>query len=213
MEHILFNDRYPAMPWDAVDTVVFDIGNVLLDFHPSQVLRQVYGEDEAKRARMARVFASPYWVCLDRGTLDRAELARLTCGGDESLRAEILALLQRFPEYKHPVEPGLAILRACKARGKRVLALSNYGRESFEDVVHRFPFFALLDGYVVSAYEEMVKPEREIYARLVARYALDPTRTLFLDDNAANVEGALYAGLHAMLFDPDETPAFFGVEG
>lgn len=211
MNQRMFNDLYSAMPWDKIDTVVFDIGNVLLSYHPEQMLREAYPDDPAMQRRMLPIFGLPYWIMLDRGTANRAKFAQLASRGDEALRRDIEALLARLCAFKYPVPEGVAILRACKARGKRTLALSNYGAESYADISARHDYFGLLDGALISAHEGVLKPEREIYALLIERYHLDPARTLFLDDAPANVEGALFAGLQSLLFDPATTPAFFGL--
>ncbi|NCB05893.1 MAG: hypothetical protein EOM69_10295 [Clostridia bacterium] len=207
-----FDDPYASMPWDKVDTVVFDIGNVLVTFGPDEMLGAMYPDDEAMRARLKRaMFASPYWVMLDRGTILREEAARLMAGGDETFRRRIMEALGQFVTHKRAVQGGVRVLRRCKEQGKRVLLLSNYGTESYGEITKKFDFFSLLDGGIISAYEKMVKPEREIYALLLSRYGLDGSRTLFLDDMAMNVEAALNAGLQSICFDEKTTPAFFGV--
>ena len=69
--------RVTGMPWDEIDTVVFDVGNVLLSFNPEKTLEELFPEDAEKRQIMLdTVFRSPCWVMLDRGTLPRKEARR-----------------------------------------------------------------------------------------------------------------------------------------
>ena len=69
--------RVTGMPWDEIDTVVFDVGNVLLSFNPEKTLEELFPEDAEKRQIMLdTVFRSPCWVMLDRGTLSREEAVK-----------------------------------------------------------------------------------------------------------------------------------------
>ncbi len=206
-----FDDLYPSMAWEQIDTVVFDIGNVLLSFRPEELLADAFPDDAALRARLRLMFSSPYWIMLDRGTLDREEFCRRIAKGDAELGAAVDSMMARFASLKRPVDAGVRVLRECARRGKRLIALSNYGGRSYAEVKARFAFFGLLDGEVISAYEGLLKPGREIYELLTERYRLDPARTLFLDDTPANVEGALAAGLQSMVFVPESAPGYFGL--
>ena len=95
------------------------------------------------------------------------------------------------------------------AHGKRVFVLSNYQREAFDRVEREYPFFALFEGRVVSAREGMIKPNADIYECLTQRYGLDPARTLFIDDTAANIEAALHLGWQGFCLNaPGKLSAF-----
>ena len=64
---------------------------------------------------------------------------------------------------------------------------------------------------MISAREGLVKPDPAIYKTLTDRYGLDPARTLFIDDAAANIEGAIHAGWQGFWFNrPGKLSAFFG---
>ncbi len=208
----MLDDRYPRMPWDEIDNVVFDIGNVLVRFSMEEVARAVCPDDPALRAEMARrALRSPYWTAMDRGAMDAAEAARAMAGGSGALEKLILRLLAVYNEFKRPVEEGVRALTLCKARGKRLYLLSNYHADSYARVCERFPFFRSFDGGVISAHEGLLKPEPAIFQLLIARYALAPGRTLFIDDTAANIEAALHIGLQALWFArPGQLDVFFG---
>ena len=59
-------------------------------------------------------------------------------------------------------------------------------------------FLDLLDGGIVSYQVHALKPDREIYEILLARYDLVADQCLFFDDRADNVEGARKVGIHAI---------------
>ena len=73
-------------------------------------------------------------------------------------------------------------------------------RETFPLCVERFDFLRWFDGYVISGLEGVVKPDRKIFELLITRFDLVPSRTLFVDDSAVNVDAAIAAGLRAVQF-------------
>jgi 2-haloacid dehalogenase len=72
--------------------------------------------------------------------------------------------------------------------------------ETFPLVRDQYPIFKELEGRVVSGEEFMIKPEPEIYHCLMERYSLEPSESIFVDDNADNVVGARNVGMHAIQF-------------
>ena len=88
--------------------------------------------------------------------------------------------------------------RRCRRAGKRLYLLSNYPREGYRRMREKFAdeFGDLFDGGVISSACHFVKPEKEIYEKLIADCALTPERTLFIDDTLPNVEGAMKLGIN-----------------
>ncbi|MDR3052019.1 MAG: HAD family phosphatase [Oscillospiraceae bacterium] len=182
-----------------LDAIVFDLGNVLLDYHPLQTLRAHYPEAVAQRLHAA-MFQSPQWVEMDRGVLTQAEvLARILADApDIAPYGEAAMALQT--EMITPNAPALAWLPRLKSAGYRLYALSNFGAQSFARVQARYPVFGDFDGLVISGRELVVKPAPHIYRALLSRYGLTPARALFFDDIPANVQGALDVGMQARLY-------------
>ena len=82
----MIDTLYPSMPWDAIDAVVFDIGNVLVEMDEHQVLRAMFPDDEALRQSVLRhTLRSPYWHMLDGGELSMDECVEAMTEGDPSL--------------------------------------------------------------------------------------------------------------------------------
>ena len=68
----------------------------------------------------------------------------------------------------------------------------------------KYPFFKKAKGYVVSAYERLVKPQPEIYRLLLDRYGLKADECVFIDDYPVNIDGARAAGMNGIVFrDPE----------
>ena len=56
------------------------------------------------------------------------------------------------------------------------------------------------DGTVVSSHEGVAKPDPEIFLRLLARFDLDPARTVMIDDSDVNLKTAARVGMEPVRF-------------
>lgn len=207
----MIDDCYETMPWQLIDNVVFDVGNVLLSFDPQTILDELVPEAAALFPRlMSKVFKSPYWVMLDHGLVTCEEAAELMIGRDTELAPYIRRIMSGWVEMKHVLPEGLFALESCKAHGKKLYVLSNYGDLPFQHVDEKYDFFRLFDGKLISSRVKLMKPNRTIYDVLADTYALLPERTLFIDDAPANIEAALHAGWQGFCVNaPGKLQAFF----
>lgn len=188
-----------------IRNLIFDFGNVLVNVNPHAVLKQYFKEDkEAEECCLAFLASPEFTEACDRGLVPFDELIN-----DASARHPHFAAAFRFfrEHYPDEVTGEVAEMRQAlaefKARGFRLYGLSNWSREVYE-VMRRHEIFKLLDGQVISCEEHIVKPETEIYLRLCRRFGLVPSECLFTDDKAENVQGALAAGMNAVLFTTAE---------
>lgn len=200
---LMLHDRCSQMPWDAIDNVVFDVGNVLLAYQPETLLRRILPDNEADYPALRRfVFGSPYWHMMDHGTVSPEEAFMLMGAGHPSLRPLIQRIYENWNDLLDPIPEGIEALKACRAHGKRCYVLSNYADAPFEHSFQKHPdIFSNFDGVVVSAREHLLKPGHDIFRCLIDRYRLNPERTLFIDDSSANVEAAMACGLQAVHYD------------
>lgn len=197
-EGIRYDLTYETMPWHKVDTVVFDIGNILIRYAPDDFLAQLFpGDEQKQRDMLSRVYAGPYWPSFDRGTMEFEDAARRLTqefGGSE---ADYLHAMRGWIELKQPIDEGWRAARRCKRAGKRLYLLSNYPREGYIRMREKFAdLFSIFDGGVISYKVHQLKPEPEIYRTLITECSLEPERTLFIDDTLLNVEGAIKMGIH-----------------
>lgn len=208
----MIDTLYAAMPWEALDAVVFDIGNVLVGMDEHEVLADMFPDDPALRERVLRhTCRSPYWHMLDSGALDLESCVQAMAENDAAMEAPVRRFMTGWPEYRRVVEEGRDAVCACKRHGKKLYLLSNYPEEYYERNAREYSFFALFDGAVISSKVHMLKPRFEIYRYLTDTYALTPERTLFIDDNAANIEAALALGWQGFCLNaPGKLRAFIG---
>lgn len=195
-------DSAPATPTDAPRAVIFDLGGVVLDWRPLDLLRQFYaGEDAAVREQVrSAVFEHPDWLELDRGTLThRAAVPRFATRSGRS-EDEMARLLVAVRESLRPMPPTVALLEALAARGVPLYCLSNMHAEIADWLLRTWDFWPLFRGVVFSAHELRIKPEPEIFRILLGRHGLVAGRTAFVDDHPANVTAARQLGMHAIAF-------------
>ena len=211
MIRLALDDKYASMPWEEIDAVVFDIGNVLLRFVPQELLMNILPDrTDLHDLMLERVFRSPYWVMLDRGSVTVEEAVEAMSAGDAEVKPYVRKVLTGWYDLPR-MDEGISVLKLCKERGKKVYALSNYPAEGIAWIWERAEFFRLFDGRVISSSIGMVKPSRNIYDHLIGKFALDPERTVFIDDTPANVEGALDAGWQGICYNrAGKLTAFFG---
>ncbi len=201
-----------------IDAVVFDVGNVLIEFDPRNILAKLFPGDEAQGVRrdmMQLLFRDPIWLAMDRGTVTMETVAEQFAQRYPHLTDEMNLLLNRWTEQVQPISQSIELLKRLKERGYKVYALTNFAGKPFEQVKRRYDFFELFDGCVVSAEEYLLKPDLEIYRRLLERYGLTAEKVLFIDDSVANVEAAMYLGMQAHVFKNDTRPIeeMLGLDG
>ena len=198
-EGIRFDVAYETMPWDQVDAVIFDIGNVLIRFAPDDFLQQLFPDDEQMQQHMLKyVYHGQYWPCFDRGTVTYEEAAQRLAEEAGSTYENYMHALAGWIELKDPIEEGWRAARLCRRKGKKLYLLSNYPKAGYERLREKFAdyFGDLFDGGVISCYDHVVKPQKEIYQLLCDRYGISPQRAVFIDDTLGNIEGANKFGMH-----------------
>jgi 2-haloacid dehalogenase len=182
-----------------IDTVVFDLGGVLINWDPRVAFHGTLPDHEV----------DPFLTEIDFYTRNRGidagrPLAEVESEVDRLFphRAGVLAAYHRnFPQTLTGELPGTAdVLRELAAGGLRLLALTNWSAQTFPHARELFPVLGLFEGIVVSGEEQVIKPDRRIFEVLFERYDVEPSRAAYVDDMVANVAAAGELGLHAVQF-------------
>lgn len=185
------------------DTIVFDVGNVLLSFDPKKVASLL--PEEHREALYGVLFGPALrWAAFDLGVETNEAIAQSVAdaAGVPGGKEMVLNAFYGFFRTMEPL-PLYHMIPRLKSMGKRLYALTNYGEPAFSYACEAFPNLRLLDGMVVSAREKVCKPDNAIFALLVKRYGLNPGDALFIDDSPANVRGAQAAGFLAWHYTGD----------
>lgn len=182
-----------------MQNIIFDFGNVLVQWHPELVYTEYFG-DEAKAWWFLRHVVDNEW----RGRIDAGE-------NTAALTAELVG---RFPDYKEAVElfdkryfdmltgevPGMRELLKEIMQHYEVYGLTNWSMETFPTARERFGILQMIDRYVVSAAERLIKPDPRLFQVLLDRYGLTAEECTFIDDNPDNVAAARKMGMKGIVF-------------
>lgn len=183
-----------------IDTIVFDVGNVLVDWNYMDYLDQLGFSPETKDAVARAIFRNPVWGCLDAGTISTAEALASFIQTVPAFEKEIRTAFGGCEECIHLFPYSVGWVRSLKEKGYRTLILSNYSEFLFEKTKNKMEFLPLMDGALFSYRYKMVKPEPRIYRKLIELFRLVPEHTVFIDDLKANVDGAAAFGIHPVQF-------------
>jgi 2-haloacid dehalogenase len=187
-------------PTLAIDTVVFDIGNVLIRWDPELLYRKLIPDEAERRRFLAEVCSHDWNLEQDRGRSWEEAIAERT-----ALFPHHEALIGAYSERWHEMVPGevpgtVALLEALRGRGVPLYAITNFSVEKFAEAQARFPFLRGFRDVVVSGAERLLKPDPAIYRVLLDRNGLHAARCLFIDDSEKNVGGAEAVGMRAHHF-------------
>lgn len=183
----------------TASTVVFDIGNVLVDWQPHPVWLDDLGSRAAVDAFLKRVDFSARNLRCDAGETFAQVAAELSDPDD----ARLLALYpSRFHlTIKNPVPGTWELLDRLRDRGVPLHAITNWSAETWPVGVKAYPRLATVFGTtVVSGHEGLIKPDTKIYDLFLARAGLHAADCLFIDDRAENVAAAQSVGMDAIRF-------------
>ncbi len=184
-----------------IKNIIFDLGNVLFKFNPLEYLRGKFDNEVVIQKIQKEIFSSEEWIMLDRGGITEAEAISRICSRNEENAKFIKLTMDNWYEMLTPIEEVVEVLKELKVRGYNIYYLSNFHMLAFENITKRYDFLKVFDGGVVSYEEKLLKPEEEIYVRLVEKYNLNPEESVFIDDTAANVEAAKKLGFQGIHFN------------
>jgi 2-haloacid dehalogenase len=191
---------------DAADDVtrltaaVFDLGNVLIDWDPRHLYRQLFDDPGEMEMFLAEVTTAEWNGQQDAGR-PWDEAIELLVAEHPECRELIEVFHRRWPEMVAGEVPGTVnVLAELRDRGVRLVALSNWSAETFPVARKRFDFLAWFEGIVISGDVGVSKPDRRIFEHLIEQFGIEPATAVFIDDSSANVEAATGLGFRAILF-------------
>ncbi len=185
----------------SIDTIIFDLGGVLIDWNPRYVYRKIFKTEEETEWFLENVTTSEWNENQDAGYPLHKATEELVAKHPE-WEPEIKAYYGRWLEMLgDQIHETVEILQQLKKTGKyKLYALTNWSAETFPHALERFEFFKMFEGVVVSGEEKMRKPSAAFYKIIIDRYHLDPSKTIFIDDSMRNVKGAEAVGITGIHF-------------
>ncbi len=184
-----------------IKNVIFDYGNVLVDWNPAYLFLPVFNGDEEKCRFFTDNICNREWFTrMDRGEDMDTCVAELQAQYPEY--ADAIALFRdRWFDMCHGDIPGmLEIIQDLKQKGYGVFGLTNWPAATFAEARRRFKTIGSIDNYVVSSSVHLAKPEPAIYQLLLSKYNLKAQECVFIDDRADNVNAAMALGMSGIVY-------------
>ena len=184
----------------TIKAVVFDIGNVLIEWQPERFYDSVIGE-----ARRTDMFAS---VDL-HGMNDKVDMGHhftdtiyATAEDYPEWRDEIRMWHDRWIEMASPViDHSVRLMTALQSQGIPVFSLTNFGIQSYDHAALHYPFLRAFDRDFISGHMQVIKPADRIYQMLEEASGLSGADLIFTDDRKDNIAAAQARGWRTHLFE------------
>lgn len=189
----------------AYNTIIFDLGGVLIDWNPEYVFKEVIPDADRRRFFFDNICTHDWNIEQDAGRPLATATEMLVAEWPE-WEAEIRAYYGRWEEMLGgPIHDTVDLLRTLRDDKKyRLLALTNWSAETFPVALERYDFLGWFEGILVSGAEGTRKPFLDIYELILNRYNVDPAKAVFIDDSLKNVDGAEVAGIKGIHFQGAE---------
>lgn len=181
--------------------IVFDFGNVLIKWDVEAILKEYTDNTEDLKKLREIIFDTEEWLQMDEGILnaEQAEkifLDRAPAGLQGQVR-EIMCSWFEKVEFNREI---CDFIKKLKYEGYHVYGLSNTNFQFF-DHIKKSDIAGYFDGFIISAVEKMVKPDKNIFYRLFQKFSLNPAECFFIDDMEKNVAAARECGMNGFVFD------------
>lgn len=184
----------------SIKAVVFDIGNVLIEWQPERFYDSVIGE-----ARRREMFAAVDLHAMN----DKVDMGHnftdtiYACAEDyPDWRAEIRMWHDRWIEMAAPViDHSVRLMGALQAKGVPVFSLTNFGIQSYDYAATHYPFLRAFDRDFISGHMGVIKPDMQIYQMLEDASGLSGDALIFADDRSDNITAAAARGWRTHLFE------------
>lgn len=188
-----------------IKAIIFDYGNVLIEWDPRYVYKKYFPNDPEGMEHFLREVGFMGWNAhQDKGRTFKAGVADLS---------------KQFPHHAHLIQAyhdhwkdsiGISftgtveIMKHLKQKGYPLYGLSNWSAETFPYAQEKFDFFDMLDDMVISGQVGFIKPEPEIYELMLEKIGKPVQECLFIDDSLPNIQQAQKMGFATVHFESSE---------
>lgn len=188
-----------------INTIIFDLGNVLIDWNPKYVFDKLFDDEDRKKYFFENICTMEWNEAQDAG---------------RPIKEATEELVAQYPEWKEyieayygkwtemlggPIHDTVEIFKTLKQSGRyKLYALTNWSAETFPYALEMYEFLHWFDGRVVSGEEKMRKPHPEFYQVLLDRFDVRAEEALFIDDSVRNIQAAKKIGIKTIHFTSPE---------
>lgn len=189
-----------------IKNIVFDIGNVILNFKLSEVLPYFAKDEKEEEFIKKNIIESPEWLgnaLIDTGYISKENAISIVEDRTNHINDELIEKFwNNYNKYSKINEEVVKLIKELKNSGYKIYLLSNINEHTYDSIKEN-ELFNIIDGYIFSYIEHKVKPYKSIYLALLDKYKLIPSECLFIDDKEENVKTANTLGILGRNVMPD----------
>lgn len=184
-----------------ITTVLFDMGNVLVDFSPFYIVSKFCTKLDDIELLVKEIFLSQEWIDLDHGSITEEELIKkVKTRLPKKLHSTLINIINNWDNHFIENKDTLKLVKQLKAKGYKLILASNAGLRfhRFKRYIKALNYF---DDLIISAEINLSKPDPKFFKYILKKHSLKASECLFVDDLAKNVIGASSIGIHGFYFN------------
>ena len=181
-----------------IKNIIFDFGNVVIKWDVNSILKKYNINDEEREILRKAIFQSEEWLKLDEGILDIEDAKKIF---EDRLPNELKEKSNEIMDSWF--EKICDLIKDLKRKGYKIYGLSNTNIQ-FYNYIKNLDIGEYFDGFLISAVEKMMKPNKDIYYRLFEKFSLEPKECFFIDDTKENIIASEKCGMKGFVFSINE---------
>ncbi len=189
----------------AVRNVVFDVGQVLLEWNPAAVIARLHADAATQAVIRREMFEHADWHEFDRGGLAYDEAIAHFANTTGLTTAQTRELIDTTRDSLAPIPGSIRLVEDLARAGVHLYLLSNMPASTYDFLVRKHAFFSHFRYLVISGQILLIKPDPAIYQHLVEKTGIVPAESVFIDDLPKNIAAARGCGFHAIQFRDAES--------
>jgi 2-haloacid dehalogenase len=178
----------------AIQAAVFDLGQVLIQWDPRKSVEGILSS--ADQEIFFNEICNHNWnLKQDEGRSFAEAIAEVGLDHPQWFAAAQALWMNWEKSLVSEISQNVVVMRELKAKGLKILALSNWSAETFPIAERKYPFLAEMDGLLISSRERLVKPNPAFYQLIESRFGISLNSCVFIDDRADNCDTATKLGM------------------
>lgn len=189
-----------------IKNIIFDLGNVIINYNQKKIINNFTEKEEEIKYIYDEIFHAPEWTLMDLGDITNDEAIEIINKRNEFKYEKLTQEFLHEWYKKQPINRDIVeIAKILKNNGYNLFVLSNMANQTYE-YFKNDEFFSLCTGIVISAHENVKKPDEKVYRLLLDRYNLNAEECLFIDDDDSgkNYETANKIGIKGRRIMPNQ---------
>ena len=183
---------------------LFDLGGVFFDWDPNHFFKNIFPNNDEREYFLQQICNDEWNLKQDKGRLIKDAEKELISNHPDYEKEIKMYYKNHRKMFRGLFQKSIKVLNLLKQQNYKCYVLSNWSRETFENLDKEYPFLKKFDGLLISGNEKMVKPDKEIYSLAIERFNLTPKKTIFIDDKVENINAANNLGFKTIHLDKPE---------